>query len=345
LGPGNGDFSLSLDLSVAGGETLILAGPSGCGKTTAINLIAGLIREDEGTILINGKDMGKIPPWKRNISVVFQDLALFPHLSVGNNIAYGPFIRGKSRKERRRIVEEMLALVRLRGAGNRRVDTLSGGERQRVAIARALASDPRLLLLDEPFSSLDAPLRREIREEFRELRSQSKAPWIFITHDREEAALLGDRIALMDQGRIVEEGPAAALFLKPATACAARFFGRGVVLSALPPSLRDPSGSQPTGESSGGQSIFIPRDAISFAGEMPGGECPVFKARLRKKNFDGTLVNLELETEEGILLHAEAGCRISLPAEGDQALWKLDRTLIRAVENQITALPFIPKTV
>jgi ABC-type Fe3+/spermidine/putrescine transport system ATPase subunit len=225
-----GDFSVSLDLKVDEGETLVLAGPSGSGKTTALNLIAGLVSPDAGRVLIGGDDVGGLPPWKRNISMVFQDLALFPHLDVGGNIAYGLFIRKVRRNERRKIINEALELVRLPGYASRRVHTLSGGERQRVAIARALAVSPGALLLDEPFSSLDLPLRKELRQEFLEIRSRSKAPCVFVTHDREEAIMLGSRIALMNAGRVVECGAGRDLFLSPKTEFAARFLGAGHVL-------------------------------------------------------------------------------------------------------------------
>jgi len=219
-----GDFSVLIDLSVGAGETLALVGPSGCGKTTTLNLIAGLIEPESGNALIDGEDITRLPAWKRDISVVFQDLALFPHLDVGGNIAYGLFIRGVKKKERRRIVEQTLEIVRLQGYAARRIDTLSGGERQRVAIARALASNPRALLLDEPFSSLDAPLRKDLRRDFLDIRSHSKAPCVFITHDREEALMLGDKVALMTNGRIIETAAGKELLSAPKTDFAREFF-------------------------------------------------------------------------------------------------------------------------
>jgi ABC-type Fe3+/spermidine/putrescine transport system ATPase subunit len=219
-----GNFTLQIDLQVGAGETLALVGPSGCGKTTALNLIAGLTEAESGSVVINREDITRLPAWKRNVSVVFQDLALFPHLDVGGNVAYGLFIRGVPKKERRRAIEQTLEIVRLQGYAERRIDTLSGGERQRVAIARALAISPRALLLDEPFSSLDAPLRESLRRDFLEIRSRSKAPCVFITHDREEAFALGDKVALMMNGRIVETAAGKEMLLAPKTELAAQFF-------------------------------------------------------------------------------------------------------------------------
>jgi putative spermidine/putrescine transport system ATP-binding protein len=219
-----GNFTLQIDLQVGAGETLALVGPSGCGKTTALNLIAGLTEAESGSVIIDGNDLTRLPAWKRNVSVVFQDLALFPHLDVGGNVAYGLYIRRVPKKERRRVIEQTLEIVRLQGYAARRIDTLSGGERQRVAIARALAISPRALLLDEPFSSLDAPLRESLRRDFLEIRSRSKAPCVFITHDREEAFVLGDKVALMMNGRIVETAAGKEMLLAPKTELAAQFF-------------------------------------------------------------------------------------------------------------------------
>lgn len=308
-----GDFSLSLDISVAEGETLVLAGPSGCGKTTALNLIAGFIKQDSGSIIIGGEDAEHLPPWKRNVAVVFQDLALFPHLSVAGNIQYGLFIRGMKKTERRRITEEALKAAHLEGFGKRRIQELSGGEKQRVAIARALAASPRLLLMDEPFSSLDGPLRKTIREEFLEIRRRSSVPCIFVTHDREEAALLGDRIALMKDGGILECGPGPELFLAPRTEFCAGFFGTGCCLPAAA-----------LGESGGGK-VFIPYDALEIAGS---GEEADFSWVLRKCCFEGGRWRLEFDCP-GFRVSAEAGLRQKPPAPGERVGIRLNRSLLR----------------
>ena len=302
----HGGLSLNIgELDVSPGETLVLAGPSGCGKTSVLNLIAGLIQEDAGKIFLDGEDVAALPPWKRGIAVVFQDLALFPPLSGGGDVGYGPFLRGIAGDRRRRVVAGALAAVRLPGWEKRRVDTLSGGERQRVAIARALAAEPRLLLLDEPFSSLDAPLRREMRGEFASIRARSSAPCVFVTHDREEAALLGSRIALMNRGGIVETGTGRELFLEPRTAFAGRFFGRGTVLPSEKLGMPGPG------------LIFVPRDAL-HAPSRPGGErrtgpVKVLGARFIGAAFDGGMMNLELELPDGTRIGAEQSLRDPLP--------------------------------
>jgi len=347
-----GDFSVSLDLSVAEGETLALVGPSGSGKTTVLNLIAGLAEPESGAVIIDGEDMSGVPPWKRNISVVFQDLALFPHLDVGGNIAYGLFIRGVMRKERRRIAEEMLNIVRLPGYASRRVNTLSGGERQRVAIARALASSPRVLLLDEPFSSLDAPLRKALRREFPELRN-TRAPCVFVTHDRDEAITLGDRIALMAGGRIAEIASGRDIFFSPKTEAAARFFGAGQVLPCGITEKREgtmevttPLGAMTVPLNSEYEPVreparpllFIPWDAFLFE-VTPRAGLRSLRARCTGFLFEGQKLILKLLAESALLPREEAFAfelnanpRMKPPVAGSLLNFWVDQSMIRFVK-------------
>ena len=353
-----GDFFLSLDLSVGNGETLALVGPSGSGKSTALNLIAGLARPECGRVISNGADISELPCWKRNISIVFQDLALFPHLDVGENIAYGLVIRKVPKEERRLIVENMLRIVRLPGPGyaSRSIDTLSGGERQRVAIARSLATSPEALLLDEPFSSLDAPLRKALNMEFLAIRSHSQAPCIFVTHDKEEAVLLGDRIALMSEGKIVETGTGRELIHTPKNEFTARFFNAGQILPC------DIIGKHDTGIEVScplgvliiplnseydplSPKLFIPHDAVQideFSNNTPG---KTFSARFKDALFEGErmVLNCLLDPRESAgaissSYKAEpapfeiiAGARIKPPAPGSVIRFRVDQNLVRFI--------------
>ena len=325
---------------MADGETLALVGPSGCGKTTVLNLIAGLAEAQAGKILVDGEDIGALAPWKRRISMVFQDIALFPHLDVGKNVAYGLFIRGTAKAERRRVTAEALKIVRLSGYERRRVDTLSGGERQRVAIARALASEPRVLLLDEPFSALDAPLRRELWQEFPDIRARSNAPSVFVTHDREEAATLANRIALMDAGRIIESGAVRELFLTPKTEFGARFLGAGSIIPCI---IEENSRESVMGNCSLGRLavprgsvydeerplLFIPHDALSFACQSNIS----FSAMVRKSVFEGARQIVELELPDGLCINAETSPRTEVPAQGACRHCFIDTDLLRFVRS------------
>jgi iron(III) transport system ATP-binding protein len=221
---------VDVDLDVYPGELLALLGPSGCGKTTAIRLIAGFERPDAGTITVAGETLAgpnaNVAPERRNIGVVFQDYALFPHMSVIDNVGYGVADR-KLRRERSLV---MLDLVGLADKGDRMPHELSGGEQQRVAIARALAPAPTLLLLDEPFSNLDAALRAHVRNEVRDILRAANATSIFVTHDHEEALSMADRIAVMPRGRVLQAGTPHELYTRPAHAFVASFVGDADVL-------------------------------------------------------------------------------------------------------------------
>jgi ABC-type Fe3+/spermidine/putrescine transport system ATPase subunit len=218
-------------LAVNSGEIVALLGPSGCGKTTTLRLIAGFEALDAGTIAIGGADIAKLPPYRRDIGLVFQDYALFPHLTVAGNIDYGMKQRATPKAEQDRRRGELLRLTRLEGLGERRPMALSGGQQQRVALARALAIAPKLLLLDEPLSNLDAKLREALRIELREILRAVGTTTLVVTHDQIEAIGLADRIALMNKGRIVQVGTAREIYEQPATRFVAEFIGQTIWFS------------------------------------------------------------------------------------------------------------------
>jgi ABC-type Fe3+/spermidine/putrescine transport system ATPase subunit len=218
-------------LSMQSGEIVALLGPSGCGKTTTLRLIAGFEQLDAGAIAIAGTDVAKLPPYRRDIGLVFQDYALFPHLTVAQNVNYGMVQRGVSKAEQERRRNDLLRLTRLEGLGARRPTALSGGQQQRVALARALAISPKLLLLDEPLSNLDAKLREALRVELRDILRAVGTTTLVVTHDQTEAIGLADRIALMNKGRIVQIGTAREIYEEPATRFVAEFIGQSIWFS------------------------------------------------------------------------------------------------------------------
>ena len=219
-----------ISLSIEEGEFVTFLGSSGCGKTTILRIIAGLEYPDGGHVLIEGKDMENLGPEKRNVNMVFQNYALFPHMNVEQNIGYGLKIKGVAKEEIRRRVKEMLKLVQLEGFENRKPSAMSGGQRQRVAIARALINNPKVLLLDEPLGALDLQLRRQMQIELKHLQKELGITFIYITHDQEEAINMSDRIVVLNGGYIEQVGTPAEIYDEPKTAYVARFVGSANIL-------------------------------------------------------------------------------------------------------------------
>jgi spermidine/putrescine ABC transporter ATP-binding subunit len=257
-----------LSLRIEPGEFVAILGPSGCGKTTTLRLIAGFERPDAGRILIEGQDLTGVPAQRRNIGVVFQSYALFPHMTVAQNVAFGLEMRRMARADVAAAVSGVLALVRLGELAGRYPNQLSGGQQQRVALARALAIRPRLLLLDEPLSNLDAKLRDDMREEIRRIQREVGITAVFVTHDQSEAFALADRVAVMDRGRLQQISDPMSIYERPANATVGSFIGQanvwdGVVLAADADRLRV--------KLAGGADILA-----SGAGLPPSQRCKVF---------------------------------------------------------------------
>lgn len=220
----------NVSLAIQDGEFFTLLGPSGSGKTTCLRMIAGFDQPSSGQIKLYGQDVTTLPPYERDVNTVFQDYALFPHMTVGENIAYGLMIRKVPKAEREKRVGEMLALVRLPGLAGRRPSQLSGGQRQRVALARALVNRPKVLLLDEPLGALDLKLRQQMQVELKAIQHEVGITFIFVTHDQEEALTMSDRIAVFDIGQIVQVGTPANLYEHPRTRFVASFVGTSNVI-------------------------------------------------------------------------------------------------------------------
>lgn len=214
-----------IDLQVAEGEMIALLGPSGCGKTTLLNAICGFLPVQSGTIAVSGQDITQLPAEQREMAMVFQSYALWPHMTVAQNIGYGLKVRRHSRDQIAQRIDEVLALVNLRGYEDRAVTALSGGQRQRVALARALAIQPPILLLDEPLSNLDARIRLSVRHEIKSLQQQLGFTSLIVTHDREEAMVMADRIVVLNGGKVEQIGTPQQIYQQPATAFVADFMG------------------------------------------------------------------------------------------------------------------------
>ena len=231
VGDGNTVIAVDgVDLEIRDGEFFSMLGPSGSGKTTTLRMIAGFDLPTSGRVFLHGEDVTRRPPFERDVNTVFQDYALFPHMSVGDNVAYGLAVRRVPRAERERRVGEALEMVRLTGYEGRRPGQLSGGQRQRVALARALVNRPRVLLLDEPLGALDLKLREEMQIELKAIQQEVGITFIYVTHDQEEALTMSDRLAVFNQGRVEQLGTPADLYERPATVFVAGFVGTSNLL-------------------------------------------------------------------------------------------------------------------
>ncbi len=244
------------------GEFFSMLGPSGCGKTTMLRMIAGFEEVTSGRICLDGTDVSRVPPYRRNVNTVFQQYALFPHLNVFDNIAFGPRIKGLENDEVDRRVQQMLAIVRLGDFAARRPDQLSGGQRQRVALARALVNLPSALLLDEPLSALDLKLRQAMQLELKRIQREVGITFIFVTHDQEEALTMSDRIAVMSEGRVEQVGSPEEIYHLPATVFVAGFIGTA---NLIPATVERVSGGRALVQLAAGGRAEVPTGAAHFA--------------------------------------------------------------------------------
>ncbi|MCS6826817.1 MAG: ABC transporter ATP-binding protein [Caldilinea sp.] len=337
-----------VSLTVEPQEILCLLGPSGCGKSTLLRIIAGLERADQGQVLLHGSDITETPTHRRSVGLMFQDYALFPHLNVAENIAYGLRMQGVSVAERRRRVEEMLALVNLEGYANRSVDDLSGGEQQRVALARTLAPNPTLLLLDEPVANLDRLLREELLEALRRILKHLQVTTIFVTHDQEEAFALADRIAVMRAGRLEQVDAPAALYRRPANTFVAAFLGFRNLLPIL--EWRDaytvctPIGAfslpvPSAARSATGFRLLIPPDAAVLDSAPSSATYVPLVGRVIDATFRGSVFRLQVALKENekddnvLYFEFRTRGREVLPAQGEPVQLWLDVAQLCVVQE------------
>jgi spermidine/putrescine transport system ATP-binding protein len=312
-----GDFVAvkSVNMKIKGGEFFSILGPSGCGKTTLLRSISGFQDPSEGAVRIGGKDMAGIGSNRRPTALIFQNLALFPLMSVAENIGYGLRVRGVPARERRRRADELLQLVALPGTGEKRISELSGGQKQRVAIARALAVEPQVLLLDEPLSALDLRLRQHMRTELRAIQKRVGITFIYITHDQGEALTMSDRVAVMNAGRVEQIGDGREVYDHPATPFVAAFVGENNGVEGVVKSLDGESATLDTpigtlrGRAGAGLAVskpatlFVRPESLRITGEGLGQ----FAAEVAGSAFEGNLTHVSLIAADGRKLTMSLG--------------------------------------
>jgi spermidine/putrescine transport system ATP-binding protein len=306
----------NVNIKIKGGEFFSILGPSGCGKTTLLRTISGFQEPTEGAVRIGGKDMSGIGSNKRPTALIFQNLALFPLMSVADNIGYGLRVRGVPAKQRRRKADELLALVALPGQGDKKISELSGGQKQRVAVARALAVEPMVLLLDEPLSALDLRLRQHMRAELRAIQKRVGITFIYITHDQGEALTMSDRIAVMNRGHVEQVGDGRAIYDHPTTPFVAAFVGENNGLTGTVSALSGGMATvdTPLGALRGraspdlayGQAatLFIRPEALKPA---MNGTAPGMTAEVTGTAFEGSQTHIALRAANGHLLTMSLG--------------------------------------
>jgi spermidine/putrescine transport system ATP-binding protein len=345
-----GDFVAvdDADFGIRRGEFFSMLGPSGCGKTTTLRMIAGFEQPTEGEVRLDGRDVSKVPPYKRHVNTVFQQYALFPHMSVFDNVAFGPRSTKVPKAEIAERVRTMLEVVRLADFAQRKPTQLSGGQQQRVALARALVNYPSALLLDEPLGALDLKLRQTMQLELKRIQREVGITFVFVTHDQEEALTMSDRIAVMNEGRVEQIGTPEEIYHRPASVFVAGFIG---VANLIPAVVGDIAGEQVTVDAAG-QRLAVPRsDAALRAGDAavvmvrperlhlstdaPATMGSAVEVSVADLTFQGPVVRTALRTDAGAELVAHIGPEDDLPMlrPGDRlwASWDLDAAcLLRA---------------
>jgi spermidine/putrescine transport system ATP-binding protein len=337
-----GDVSAlqGIDLEIAAGEYLVLLGPSGCGKSTLLGILGGFLEPSEGRVLIGGRDVTAVPPAQRPTTTVFQDYALFPHMTLADNVGFGLRMRGVDRGRRRARAAAMLELVGLAGAGGRRPDELSGGQRQRVALARALAVEPDVLLLDEPLGALDLKLRRAMQDELKAIQARVGTTFVHVTHDQEEAMAVADTVVVMNAGRVEDRGPPDRVYLRPRTLFTAGFMGE---VNLLPGTVETVGAEAVTISGRFGR-LVLPRAGLDTAApgqavtlvirpehfREPGpGAIALGAARIEDVAFFGTHVRAHARLgDDRIVAHFPQGAALS---PGDDVTLSVDPARIAAL--------------
>lgn len=333
------------DFSIASGEFFSMLGPSGCGKTTTLRMIAGFETPTSGAIRLEGVDVSRVPPHKRNVNTVFQHYALFPHMSVWDNVAYGPRSMKKDKSEVKRRVDEILEIVRLTDFAKRKPGQLSGGQQQRVALARALVNYPSALLLDEPLGALDLKLRQVMQFELKRIQREVGITFIYVTHDQEEALTMSDRIAVMNAGNVEQIGSPTDIYDSPSTVFVASFIGQANLwpgrqnrmdgqlaeLSVLGTTLLARPGDT-TIEAGGQATLMVRPERVLVSVEPPAGNLASVPATVRDVVFQGPVIRLSLAAPDDSTVLAHVGPEQKLPMlrPGDQVYvgWEPEASLV-----------------